>query len=146
VHDLKEIVKEVSLIIQSEANLHGISFLTLIENTSIPVLCSKDHIKQVILNISKNAFEAMQKNYTLTIEVSTHGNNARLRITDTESGMSEETKQKIFDPFFTSKAKGTGLGLVVCKQIIDMYNGKITITSSKGTGTTVDIFVPLAHK
>jgi two-component system, sporulation sensor kinase D len=143
-YDLKDIVKEVSLIIQSEANLHGIQFITVMEDKNIPIRCSKDHIKQVILNITKNAFDAMKQGDTLTIEVGARNDKAQVRITDTGIGMPEEVKKKIFDPFFTNKETGTGLGLVVCKRIMDMYDGDISITSTEGKGTVVHIFLPLA--
>ncbi|WP_028399360.1 hypothetical protein [Ectobacillus panaciterrae] len=64
VYDVKDIVKEVSLIIQSEANLHGVSLLTLMENKPIQIQCSKDHMKQVILNITKNAFEVQNQRFS----------------------------------------------------------------------------------
>ncbi|MBO9128446.1 GHKL domain-containing protein [Bacillus sp. 165] len=145
IYDLKDIIKEVSLIIQSEANLHGIELITVMEDKDIPIDCSKDHIKQVILNITKNAFEAMKQGHTLTIEVGSRNEKAQIRITDTGAGMPDQIKKKIFDPFFTSKKTGTGLGLVVCKRIVDMYNGEVSIISTEGKGTTVHILLPLAN-
>jgi two-component system, sporulation sensor kinase D len=143
IYDLRHIVSEVSLIIQSEANLHSVYFSTVLGNHPVLIRCSKDQIKQVILNITKNAFEAMKTHDSLLIEVKPEGRFAQLRITDTGTGIPEEVQQKIFDPFFTSKATGTGLGLVVCKRIVDMYNGDISITSSQDKGTQVTISLPL---
>ncbi|MFX3623010.1 MAG: ATP-binding protein [Ectobacillus sp.] len=145
IYDLKNIITEVSPIIQSEANLHSLHFITLMEHKPILIRCSKDHIKQVILNITKNAFEAMRPHDTLTIEASIEHNYAHICITDTGSGMPEHIKNKIFDPFFTSKEQGTGLGLVVCKRIVDMYNGNIRIESTEGKGTAFHVYLPLVE-
>ncbi|MFD3447504.1 ATP-binding protein [Microbacteriaceae bacterium 4G12] len=143
IYDVKEIIKEVSLIIQSEANLRKIQFILSMDDSPLQIRCSKDHIKQIILNVSKNAFEAMKKDDTLTIEATAKEGYAQVRIVDSGNGIPDELKQKIFEPFFTNKETGSGLGLVVCKRIIDIYNGKIEIISQEGIGTTVHISIPL---
>lgn len=142
-YDLRDIVKEVSLIIQSEANLHNVQISIHMPENPILIRCSNDHIKQVILNITKNAFEAMSLGDTLTITAEANGNIAQLRIIDTGKGIPEHIQKHIFHPFFTNKDTGTGLGLVVCKRIVEMYNGQITIKSKEHTGTTVCIVLPL---
>lgn len=142
-YDLRDIVKEVSLIIQSEANLHNVELSIHIPEHPILIRCSNDHIKQVILNITKNAFEAMSLGDILTITIDASENMAQLQIKDTGKGIPKHIQKHIFNPFFTNKDTGTGLGLVVCKRIIEIYNGQITIESTENIGTTVCIILPL---
>ncbi len=142
-YDLRDIVKAVSLIIQSEANLHNVQLSIHMAENPIPIRCSNDHIKQVILNITKNAFEAMSPDDTLTITIEANESTAQLQIIDTGKGIPKHIQKHIFHPFFTNKDTGTGLGLVVCKRIIEMYNGQITIESTENIGTTVCIILPL---
>lgn len=142
-YDLREVVREVSLIIQSEANLHSIEFIIRMPEQPVLIRCSKDHIKQVILNIAKNSLEAMSSGDKLTIDVRKDASKAQLQIIDTGKGMSEYIQNHIFEPFFTSKDTGTGLGLVICKRIIEMYKGQIVIDSKEHEGTVVNITLPL---
>ncbi|HDX9579877.1 TPA: histidine kinase [Bacillus pseudomycoides] len=142
-YDLRDIVKEVSLIIQSEANLHNVELSIRMPEHPIPIRCSNDHIKQIILNITKNSFEAMSLGDTLTITIEANENTAQLQINDTGKGIPKHIQKQIFHPFFTNKDTGTGLGLVVCKRIIEIYNGQITIESTENIGTTVCIILPL---
>jgi two-component system, sporulation sensor kinase D len=142
-YDLREIIKELSPIIDSQAHLHNVVYQTFIEPIPLTVLCSKDHIKQVILNLTKNALEAMPLGGVLTVSLSKENDTCKLEISDTGEGMPEEALSKIFTPFFTMKDTGTGLGLVVCQRIIHMHKGKIEIKSKVNEGTIVSIFLPM---
>ncbi|HDR7252560.1 TPA: DUF3149 domain-containing protein [Bacillus pacificus] len=142
-YDVRTILNEVALIIQSEANLHNIVFHLHLPNRPVHIRCSKDHMKQVVLNITKNAIEAMTSGDTLTIFVTNNETHAQLQITDTGKGIPKHIQKHLFHPFFTNKDTGTGLGLVICKRIIEMYNGHIFINSIENKGTTVHIEIPL---
>jgi two-component system, sporulation sensor kinase D len=142
-YDLREIIKELSPIIDSQAHLHNVVYQTIIDPTPFMVLCSKDHIKQVILNLTKNALEAMPIGGVLTVSLSKENDVCKLEISDTGQGIPEEALSKIFTPFFTMKDTGTGLGLVVCQRIIHMHKGRIEIRSKVNEGTVVTIFLPI---
>ncbi|MGH1141929.1 histidine kinase [Bacillus pseudomycoides] len=142
-YDVRDIIKEVSLIIRSEANLHNIIFTLQLPDHPVHIRCSKDHMKQVVLNITKNAIEAMSSGDVLTIQVTSNKEHAQLHIIDTGKGIPKHIQKHLFHPFFTSKDTGTGLGLVICKRIIEMYDGQIVIDSTKNKGTTVHIKLPL---
>jgi len=103
-------------------------------------------IQQVLVNIISNAVQAMPEGGKLII--GTRGKEGRLevRIADTGCGIPKEAIDKIFDPLFTTKAKGIGLGLAVCKTIIDRHEGEIEIKSQVGKGTTFIIRLPLNRK
>ncbi|PEY35709.1 histidine kinase [Bacillus cereus] len=142
-YDVRDILQEVALIIQSEAHLYNIIFTLQLPDHPVHIRCSKDHMKQVILNITKNAIEAMSSGDTLTIQVTSNKEYAQLHIVDTGKGIPKHNQKHLFHPFFTNKDTGTGLGLVICKRIIEMYDGQIVIDSKENKGTTVHIKLPL---
>lgn len=99
-------------------------------------------IRRIFSNILTNALEAMPKGGKLSIEGTTGEATVKVRVTDTGQGMSQETINRIFSPFFTTKAKGTGLGLSVAKRLSEVLNGKISVRSKPGRGTTFTIEIP----
>ncbi|WP_042349130.1 PAS domain-containing sensor histidine kinase [Bacillus massiliigorillae] len=141
--DLKAVVAEIQPILQVESNNH--STILYVNNTEedLFVCCLKDQIKQVILNITKNSFEASSPGDQVAISVAKEQANAILTIEDNGKGMSKSTLKKIFEPFYTTKNYGTGLGLYVCKRIITNFNGTITINSKRHIGTTITIVLPI---
>ncbi|WP_209809266.1 ATP-binding protein [Ammoniphilus resinae] len=145
-YDLHSILSEITPIIESEANLYNVELHIQMVEEPLPITCSKDHIKQVLLNISKNALEAMPNGGCLTITSGLQKDHAKVEISDTGNGIPPEVMERIFDPFFTSKKNGTGLGLVVCKRILDMYGGTISITGTSEKGTSVGITLPLTKE
>ncbi|MDR0136975.1 ATP-binding protein [Metabacillus idriensis] len=146
-HDLNAIVLELSPLLGSEANLYNAEMDIRLYKEPLLINCTKDHIKQVLLNLAKNSLEAIEKNEgKLTIEVQKQGDFAVIKVTDTGKGIPEDVISKIFHPFFTMKDTGTGLGLVVCKRIISMYKGTIAIDSELNKGTEVTITLPLSEK
>jgi two-component system CheB/CheR fusion protein len=103
-------------------------------------------MRRIFSNILTNALEAMPKGGKLLIEGSTGEATVKVRVTDTGQGMSPETINKIFSPFFTTKAKGTGLGLSVAKRLSEVLNGKISVKSKPGKGTTFTIEIPFGRR
>lgn len=100
-------------------------------------------MKQVLLNLTKNALEAMENGGQLELSVQRIHSNVMITIIDNGIGMSSQQLKKIFEPFHTSKETGTGLGLVVCKRIIESFNGEIHISSREKKGTKVNIILPI---
>lgn len=143
--DMRIIFEELHPLITSEANLLNIQWKCALPSEPIFVECTKDQMKQVVLNIVKNAFESMSFEGTLTINVSKELHQCKIRINDTGVGISKENSVKIFDPFFTSKDYGTGLGLVVCKRIVESFGGSIQIISEVNKGTSVVILLPIKN-
>jgi signal transduction histidine kinase len=99
------------------------------------------HLRQVILNIAKNGIEAMEGGGTLTIASGRQGERVFVEISDTGVGIPPEVREKIFQPFFSSKAKGSGLGLAISQKIIEAHQGEIAIDSELHQGTRVTIFL-----
>jgi two-component system sporulation sensor kinase B len=100
-------------------------------------------LKQVLINIIKNGIEAMKFGGTLVLEVKKTGSYGLFEITDTGVGMSEEELQRLGTAFYSLKEKGTGIGLMVCYQLIEKMKGTISVDSFKGKGTTFRIYIPL---
>lgn len=148
-----------------EANIHNGLDSTLvllnskIESDRIAVVKDYDHtipeiecfpgqLNQVFMNIVSNAIDSITGKGTITIETKNLNSEVQIKIIDTGKGMSEETKSKIFQPFFTTKGlgEGTGLGLSITFGIIDKHKGKITVDSEKGKGTVFTIIIPKKHQ
>jgi two-component system, sporulation sensor kinase D len=144
--DMKMIVQDLQPLIASEANLYNIIWHCSLPNEPIHVLCTKDQMKQVILNLTRNAFESMSSGGTLELLLAKEGNQCVLTVSDTGVGIGKEELEKIFHPFYTSKASGTGLGLVVCKRIVQSFQGDIQISSIENKGTTVSVTFPLSKE
>ncbi|MGB3693009.1 MAG: ATP-binding protein [Spirulinaceae cyanobacterium] len=112
---------------------------------SIPkISCCPDEIKQMWLNLIYNAIQAMKNKGNLGIEIRPQNNYVAIKITDSGCGIPAETKEKIFQPFFTTKSpgEGSGLGLSIVRKIIDKHQGKISVESQPGK-TTFSVFLPM---
>jgi signal transduction histidine kinase len=105
-----------------------------------------EHIERLFLNIIQNAFAAMPQGGKLTIQLSISGNYIEISFQDSGEGIPKENLQKLFTPLFTTKTKGLGLGLIICRQIVEAHKGEIKISSNVGEGTLVVIRLPLLEK
>ena len=105
-----------------------------------------DKMKRVFANFIKNAFDAMPQGGKLTISSRAAGGDVEFMLNDTGVGMAKEVSEKIWTPFFTTKAKGMGLGLAICRRIIEAHQGKISVDSIVGEGTTFTVTIPLEPK
>ncbi|MGD0216311.1 MAG: ATP-binding protein [Desulfobaccales bacterium] len=101
-------------------------------------------LRQVLINLFKNALEAMPRGGEIAISTRVSGQNAEIVLADTGEGMDPEVAANIFQPYFTTKAQGTGLGLAICQSIIRGHGGSISVKSTPGKGTAFTIQLPLA--
>jgi signal transduction histidine kinase len=112
-------------------------------------MADQDKLKQVILNLLKNAIEATPPGGMMTIGTqgpSMQGpgeGHVRLSISDTGCGITPENRERIFDLFFTTKPRGTGLGLPICRRIVEDHGGRIAVEARPGEGTTFTVWIPL---
>jgi len=113
----------------------------------LKILGHRDKLKQAFLNIILNSYQAMNEaaQPVLTIQSSHVDNTIQIRIRDSGSGMSEATRKKMFEPFHTTKPKGTGLGLAVTHKILEGHGAQIFVESEKGTGTEFILNFPRAN-
>jgi len=127
---------------------------------SIPLIkADEDKLKQVFFNLMRNAAEASPEgknirvvtriNNEFVLKSSVHRNSNLhiiVEIIDHGPGISEANQKKLFTPFYTTKKKGSGLGLPICLKIIEDHLGKIKIVSRESTGTTVQVFLPVRQE
>jgi len=105
-----------------------------------------ENMKRVFVNMMKNAVDAMPRGGRLTLRSRESFAGLEVAFIDTGAGMSEEVLKRLWTPLFTTKAKGMGLGLPICKRIVEAHGGKITVESTMNKGTTFTIIIPLKPK
>jgi two-component system sensor histidine kinase HydH len=101
-------------------------------------------LKQVMLNLFINAQQAMAEGGELMVRTKKINSNAQIQISDTGPGIGPDKIEHIFEPFFSSKHGGSGLGLATARRIVDAHNGSLTVASEPGKGTAFTIEIPLA--
>ncbi|MGN6475536.1 MAG: sensor histidine kinase [Mycobacteriales bacterium] len=112
-----------------------------------PVRADRDQLRQVLLNILSNAYEAVGPNGgSVTVRTAASDAKVSIAVADTGVGMDDETRAQMFEPFFTRKTRGTGLGLAVTRRIVDSHGGVIHIDSAVGKGTTFTVEFPVAEE
>lgn len=136
--DLKNIIDDALRLSRVPVN---IEVFNLFEKNSIVFVDAKK-ILRVFVNLIRNAVEAMPMGGTLTVEKNISGNYLEVSIADTGEGISEDVLEKIWHPLFTTKAKGMGFGLSICKRIIEAHGGRIEVVSRVGKGTKFSFELP----
>ena len=140
-YDLQDII--INAI--KESQVDGIVFEQHL--LSAKVYADSERMKQVFFNIIKNAKDAMNNKGTVSLNMSLDNNSIITTIVDCGQGMNEETLEDCFDPMFSTKlAKSIGMGLTVARQIVEMHNGSISISSKIQKGTTVVVALPILQE
>jgi len=114
-----------------------------IDKSNVSIICDLEKMEAVFINIMMNSIQAMPNGGTLTIKISTIDNLAVIDFIDTGVGIPEESIGKIFEPLFTTKQKGTGLGLASCKNLVEQHHGVISV---KNNPTTFSIQLPIEQQ
>ncbi|MNJ47509.1 Sporulation kinase E [compost metagenome] len=141
--DVRFTLGDVVSLLDSEAHLHNIEFRVHFSQEAILVHCEENQLKQVFINILKNAMEAMPAGGQITLMLySDEPHLAVIRVIDEGEGITKERMQKLGEPFYTNKEKGTGLGLMISQRIIEGHKGSLQIDSEVGSGTVVTITLP----
>ncbi|KQX66942.1 PAS domain S-box protein [Paenibacillus sp. Root444D2] len=141
--DLINILQTVIALLDTQANLCNVQLLLEFESDIPEFICSEMHLKQLFINLVKNAIEAITKDGQIKITVSMQGSGMiRVRTQDNGCGIPEERVKQLGEPFYTTKEKGTGLGLMMCFKIVEAHKGTMSIQSQIGVGTIIDVFLP----
>jgi two-component system, sporulation sensor kinase E len=113
----------------------------------LPLLeLDRDQMKQVFYNVIKNSFEAMKRRAILRIRTDLDATHVNISFTDTGGGMSAESLSRVFEPYFTTKSSGSGLGLLIVRRIVREHGGEMAIESNEGKGLTLTIRLPYLDK
>src|SRR5439155_13430339 len=103
----------------------------------------RDQLRQVVLNLLINSYEAMGTGGRVTITAASRDGRVELSVVDNGPGMDDETSSQVFEPFFTKKARGIGLGLAVTRRIVEAHGGTIGVRSETGAGATFTVVMPV---
>jgi len=143
---INELVEGILLMMERQMRESNIKVETYFDEGIPEVMASTNQMRQVMLNLIKNAKEAMPKGGTLTVRTTREDNKVLIHIQDTGAGIPEEIRDKIFEAFFTTKqkVKGVGLGLSVCYGIIKDHGGEIKVESEVDKGTSFKIHLPIS--
>lgn len=135
-------MKKVYSLCESEATSCGHTIEMDASDHDIMLLMDRDKIIQVLINLIRNAFQAMEQAGHVHFSLSREGEMAVIQVRDNGKGIPPSEIDKIFDPFFTTKEEGTGLGLSLCQKIIEDHNGHILVESEVGSGTVFTVKLP----
>jgi signal transduction histidine kinase len=128
---------------KKEMDAAGCKVNLKVESPAPAALFDESQLRQALLNLLRNAREAMPTGGEIDIEVATSGLAAVVTVADRGPGIPEEVRSRIFDPFFSTKGEGTGLGLAITKQIIDAHGGTLTCEARQGGGTAFRVTLPI---
>jgi signal transduction histidine kinase len=129
--DLKEILKEKKLIVETD-----------ISDSIVNVTSDEDLLRRIIENLITNAAEASPPGETILLCVGEESGSIRIEVIDHGKGMSEKVKSRLFEPFFTTRGEGTGLGMSNVKRFVEALNAAIEVNTAEGKGTKVTIILP----
>ena len=140
--DMCEVIAHTAAFLRHEAEQLHVNIITECPEGML-ITGNRDRLGQALLNLGKNAIQAMPEGGTLRITAGADGKQVVIRVKDSGHGIGPGELPRIFEPFFTTKAKGTGLGLALCKKITEEHGGSIEVHSTVGQGTTVSITIPV---
>lgn len=140
--NLTLIIEQVITFMSGQASMRNIEILPIFTEQSIWINGEANQLKQVFINLLKNAIEAMNLGGTIHIDILTCNNEVRVNVQDEGCGMTEKQIKALGQPFFTTKETGTGLGFMITHNIIHNHGGTISIVSQPNQGTTFSVTIP----
>jgi signal transduction histidine kinase len=143
--DIREVVQHVSSLIREDRSRAPRVDIRVAVDPAVPRFAfDRDQVIQVLWNVALNAVEAMNGRGRLSLEVNRRNGDVALSVSDTGAGIAAENLPRVFEPFYTGKPKGSGLGLTIAERIVGAHGGRIEIDSELGRGTRVTLLFPLA--
>ncbi len=143
---LNDVVLETLALLKPEIENRGVTVTERLARRLPLAPLDPDQIKQALVNLIKNALQAMTRGGVLTLQTDTGADGVFLSVADTGGGIPPEQIKRIFEPFYTTKKKGTGLGLMIVQRIVREHGGRIELESHVGQGTVFRIWLPLHEK
>ncbi|MFH1460468.1 MAG: ATP-binding protein [Candidatus Omnitrophota bacterium] len=144
--NIKNLVEEAILAIAQQGSFNNIKIKRKIQDNLPQLLLDPMQIRQVFMNLFINSAEAMIGGGTLNIRIAKKTDKVVIQIIDTGCGIDQNCLDKLFEPFFSTKIKGIGLGLAITREIVENHNGQINVDSKKDKGTMFTISFPVNIK
>ncbi|HLX68741.1 MAG TPA: ATP-binding protein, partial [Verrucomicrobiae bacterium] len=143
---LNEVVTKTLELLRPELDNRGLTVKTKLDGRLPFAPLDLTQMQQVLVNLIKNAMQAMTKGGVLTLRTGEGSDGVWLSVADTGGGIPQDQLNRIFEPFFTTKKKGSGLGLMIVQRIVRAHDGRIELESDVGRGTTFRIWLPLHER
>ena len=143
---LNEVVGKTLELLRPEIENRGVAVKTKLSRSLTATPIDATQLQQVLVNLVKNATQAMTTGGTLTLQTSETSDDVWVSVTDTGGGIPQEQLNRIFEPFYTTKKKGSGLGLMIVQRIVRAHDGRIEVESHVGRGTTFRVWLPLHER
>jgi two-component system sensor histidine kinase HydH len=139
--DTAELLHELHVLLEGEARAAGIA-VSVVAPGGLVVVADRDQLKQVLLNLALNGIQAMRDGGALALGAQRAGAGVRLTVTDTGPGIAPEARARIFDPYFTTRPAGLGLGLTIARRLVEAHGGSIEVEASDARGTRFAVTLP----
>ncbi|MCR2808042.1 ATP-binding protein [Paenibacillus soyae] len=144
--NLNKLIEDVVSFMQPQAHLHGVDMLVESSVDMSAFTCEPNQMKQLFINLIKNAIEAMPNGGIVSIALYRNDEDSvGIKIADQGEGITEDGLVRLGEPFYSAKENGTGLGLVICHRIVEAHQGTLSFESKLKEGTTVEIVLPVLH-
>jgi len=143
---LNDVVAKTLDLLRPEVENRGVTVQTKLARQLTATPVDATQLQQVLVNLVKNASQAMTTGGTLTLQTGENNDSVWVSVSDTGGGIPQEQLNRIFEPFYTTKKKGSGLGLMIVQRIVRAHNGRIELESNEGKGTTFRIWLPLHER
>jgi len=140
--DLGGLVRDICALEHGEIAERNLTLDQHIANQLEPIEADPQQLKQALVNIIKNAIDATPSDGRITVSVAQRDGATTVTVRDTGCGMDEQTRDRAFDLYFTTKERGLGIGLAITRRIIDDHHGEITLGANKPQGATVTVRLP----
>jgi signal transduction histidine kinase len=143
---LNDVVEKTLELLRPEIGNRGVTVKTKLPQDLAATPADATQLQQVLVNLVKNAVQAMTTGGTLTLQTGETSDGVWASVADTGGGIPQEQINRIFEPFYTTKKKGSGLGLMIVQRIVRAHGGRIELESNVGRGTTFRIWLPLHER
>jgi PAS domain S-box-containing protein len=143
---LNDVVEKTLELLRPEIENRGVTVKTKLARNLTATPIDATQLQQVLVNLVKNAGQAMTTGGTLTLQTGETSDGVWVSVMDTGGGIPQEQINRIFEPFYTTKKKGSGLGLMIVQRIVRAHNGRIELESHVGRGTTFRVWLPLHER
>ena len=141
--DVSQLVEETLFLARDSSSKSRIAFVIDLDRHLPPVRVDRGAIKQVLLNVLVNAIQAIEGQGTIRITTSRHAEaEVVVQVADDGVGLTDDVRQRLFDPFFSTKPTGTGLGMAIARRIIEGHHGRIEVASTAGEGSLFSLILP----